>query len=253
MSPLAIASIVFVFVFGSGLVGLFLRTSLPEHHLSDESTGVVKLGAGLIATLSALVLGLLIASAKTSFDKVNDEIMQSSATVVQLDRALARYGPETKEARDLVRTTFASAIELVFSGDGSGLAKLDSSERQAKLEKLQDKIWALAPRNDAQRSLQSRALELSNDLQQMRWLVIQQGVGSIPTPFLVVVVLWLAIIFAAFGLLSARNATVVATLVVCALSVSGSIFLIEEMNRPFDGLMKISSTPLRNALSHLGQ
>jgi hypothetical protein len=87
----------------------------------------------------------------------------------------------------------------------------------------------------------------------MRWLLIAQGEGAIPTPFLVVLVLWLAIIFAGFGLLSDKNATVVAVLVVCALSVSGAIFLIEEMDRPLDGLMKISGAPLRSALAHLGQ
>jgi hypothetical protein len=252
MSSLAIASIVFACVFGSGVIGLFLRTALPEHHLSDNSTGVVKLGAGLIATLAALVLGLLIASAKTYYDKIGDEVIQSAATVIQLDRALARYGPETKEARTLLRTAFASAVEVISSG-GARLAKLDSSERLARTEQFQDKLWELAPRNDAQRAFQSRAAELSNELQRMRWLLIQQGEGSIPTPFLVVLVLWLAIIFAGFGLLSPRNATVVTTLIVCALSVSGAIFLIEEMNQPLDGVMKISSAPLRNALAHLGQ
>jgi Protein of unknown function (DUF4239) len=252
MSSLAIASIVFVCVFGSGLLGLFLRSALPEHHLSEDSTGVVKLGAGLIATLAALVLGLLIASAKNYFDKINDEVTQSAATVIQLDRALARFGPETKEARALLRASFASAVD-VLTGDKARMAKLDSSERMLRAERFQDKLWELVPRNDAQRSLQSRAAELSNELQQTRWLLIQQGEGSIPTPFLVVLVLWLAILFAGFGLLSARNATVVATLVICALSVSGAIFLIEEMNRPLEGLMKISSAPLRNALDHLGQ
>lgn len=253
MSSLAIASIVFVCVFASALLGLFLRTALPEHHLSEDSTGVVKLGTGLLATLAALVLGLLIASAKTTFDKIKDEVTQSAAKVVQLDRALALYGPETKEARDLLHGALASAIELLFSGEGSGLAKLDAPERLARMEQIQAKLRELAPRNDAQRSLQSRALELCNEVAQMRWLLIVQGEGSIPTPFLVVLVLWLAIIFAGFGLLSAKNATVVAILVVCALSVSGAIFLIEEMDRPFDGLMKISSAPLRNALAHLGQ
>jgi hypothetical protein len=170
----------------------------------------------------------------------------------QLDRALARFGPETKEARALLRAGFASAVEVI-SGDNARMAKLDSAERMLRAERFQDKLWELAPRNDAQRSLQSRAAELSNELQQTRWLLIQQGEGSIPTPFLVVLVLWLAILFAGFGLLSARNATVVATLVICALSVSGAIFLIEEMNRPLEGLMKISGAPLRNALDHLGQ
>ena len=253
MSSLAIASIVFGCVFSSALLGLFLRTSLPEHHLSENSTGVVKLGTSLIATLAALVLGLLIASAKTSFDKIKDEVTQGAVQVVQLDRTLAQYGPETTEARDLFRSAVASATELLFSKEGSGLAKLDSSERLARVEQMQAKLRELAPRNDAQRALQSRALELGNELVQMRWLLIAQGEGAIPTPFLVVLVFWLAIIFAGFGLLSAKNATVVAILFVCALSVSGAIFLIEEMDRPLEGLMKISSAPMRNALAHLGQ
>ena len=253
MSSLAIASIVFVCVFGSALLGLVLRASLPEHHLSEESTGVVKMGTGLLATLAALVLGLLIASAKTSFDKIKDEVTQAAVKVVQLDRTLAQYGPETKEARDLLRGAVDSVIELLFSGEGPGKAKLDAPERLARIEQIQAKLQELAPRNDAQRALQSRALELSNELTQMRWLLIVEGEGAIPTPFLVVLVSWLSIIFVGFGLLSAKNATVVAILVVCALSVSGAIFLIEEMDRPLEGLMKISSAPLRNALAHLGQ
>jgi hypothetical protein len=252
MSPLATALIVLVCVFGGGMFGLYLRTLLPEHHLREDSTGVVKLGAGLIGTLAALVLGLLIASAKNNFDRVSDEIAQTAAKIVLLDRTLAGYGPEAKEARDLLRSAFASTVELI-SGEGSALEKLDSPQRLARYEGIQRKLRELAPRNDAQRSLQSRALELSNDLAQMRWLLIEQGEGSIPTPFLVVLVLWLAIIFAGFGLLSAKNSTVVTVFFLCALSVSGSIFLIEELNSPLEGLMKISSAPLQKALSHLGQ
>ena len=253
MSPLAIASIVFLCVLGSALLGLILRASLPKHHLAEDSAGVVKLGTGLIATLAALVLGLLIASAKTSFDKIKDEVTQAAVKIVQLDRALAHYGSETKEARDLLRTVVASVIELMFSEERSGHPKLDAPERLARIEQIQAKLRDLTPRNDAQRALQSRALDLGNELVQMRWLLIVQGEGAIPTPFLVVLVLWLAIIFTGFGLLSAKNATVVVILFVCALSVSGAIFLIEEMDRPLDGLMKISSAPLRNALAHLGQ
>jgi len=253
MSPLAIASIVFVCVFGSALLGFFLRTVLPAHHLSEDSMRVVTLGTGLIATLSALVLGLLISSAKSSFDRINSSVTQTAAKFVLLDRTLANYGPETKEARDLLHGAVASVIELIFSGEGSQLGELDTPKRLARSEQFQARLRELAPRNDAQRSLQSRALDLNHDLAEMRWLVIAQGAGSIPTPFLVVLVFWLAIIFAGFGLVTANNPTVVAALFVCALSVSGSIFLIEEMDRPLDGLMKVSSAPLRNAFAHLGQ
>ena len=253
MSSLAIAAIVFVCVFGSAVLGLYVRSVLPEHHLNEDSLGVVQLGVGLVATLAALVLGLLIASAKTSFDQINDEFTQTATKVVVLDRTLARYGPETKEARELLRVAYASAMDAIFSREGNGLAKLDAPDRLGRLEKFQDLIRDLAPSNDAQRSLQSQALALSGDLAQARWLLIEQGQGSIPTPFLAVLVFWLAIIFAGFGLVGAKNRTVVATLVVCALSVAGSIFLVEEMNRPLEGLMQISSAPARNALRHLGK
>jgi hypothetical protein len=253
MSSLIVASIVFVCVFGSGMLGLFLRSSLPEHHLSEDSTGIVKLGAGLIATLAALVLGLLIASAKVSFDRLDDEFTQTAATVVMLDRTLADYGPETKEVRELLRRTYASAVELFFSQGGARLANVDALERLARVAQLQHKMRELAPRNDVQRLLQSEALALSHDLAQTRWLLIEPGHAAIPRPFLVVLVLWLAILFAGFGLISANNRTVIATLFVCALSVAGAIFLIEDIAHPLEGLMQISSAPARNALSRLGQ
>lgn len=253
MSPMAIASIVFVCIFCSALLGFFIRTALPDHHLSKDSMHAVTLGTSLLATMAGLVLGLLISSAKSSYDRINDEVMQTAAKAVLFDRTLTNYGPETKEARDLFHGAFASVIELTFPGEASPLGKLDAPERLVRMAQVQAKLLELAPRNDAQRLLQSRALDFSNDLAQMRWLVVMQEEGSILTPFLVVLVLWLTIIFAGFGLATANNATVVAVLFACALSVSGAIFLIEELDRPFEGFMTISSAPLRNALVHLGQ
>src|ERR1700676_335546 len=200
MSSLVISSIVLVCVFGSGMLGLFLRASLPDHHLSEDSTGIVKLGVGLLATMSALVLGLLIASAKVSFDRLDDEFTQTAATVVMLDRTLADYGPETKEGRELLRRTYASAVEPFISRGGAGLANVDAPETLARVEQFQQKLRELAPRNDMQRLLQSEALALSHALAQTRWLLIEPGHAAIPTPFLVVLVLWLAVIFAGFGL-----------------------------------------------------
>ena len=253
MSPLGIASIVFVCIFGSAMFGFYLRTVLPDHHLSDDSMRVVTLSTALIATLAAVVLGLLISSAKSSFDSISDEITQTASRVVLLDRSLANFGPETKETRDLLHRAFASAIEMIFAKESSGLAKLTALERLAGMEQFQAKLRELAPRNDAQRSLQSRALELSNELLQMRWLVIAHERDAILPPFLAVLVVWLSIIFVGFGVHTANNAIVLTTLFVCALSVSGAIFLIEELDHPLEGLMQVSSAPLRNALTQLGQ
>jgi hypothetical protein len=252
MSPLAIGLLVFACIFVSGLLGLYVRSLLPDHHLREESIGVVKLGAGLVATLAALVLGLLIASAKATYDGMSDEIAQAASRVVLLDRTLAQYGPETGDARSLLRTAFTSLVETVFDGQHR-MGALDVPERIAAVEQFQEKLQELVPRDDRQRRLQARALDISGQLAQARWLVVTRGQGSLPTAFLVVLVIWLAILFAGFGVVTTANSTVVVTLLLCALSVAGSIFLIEEMNHPLGGVVTVSSAPMRNALAHLAK
>jgi Protein of unknown function (DUF4239) len=251
VSPIAISFIVFAAVFGGALLGMLLRNVLPEHHLNPESKDVVKLGMALVATMSALLLGLLIASAKGSYDAQRDEFTQMSANIILLDRILAHYGPETRESRDVLRRTVLS-LDRNWSEGTSRSAKLDSAAMRAGGASFYDKIQELAPRNDFQRSVQSQALQLAFDLGRTRSLLLEQAGSSIPTPFLVVLVFWLAVIFTSFGLFAPSNATVVATLFVCALSVSGAIFLILELDSPFAGLLQISDAPLRGALAALG-
>ncbi|MET0167839.1 MAG: hypothetical protein ABW205_10085 [Burkholderiales bacterium] len=253
MSPIAIASIVLVCVFGGALFGMFLRAILPEHHLSDESKDVVKLVTGLIATLAALVLGLMVGSAKNSFDAVNDGFRQSAARIIVLDRTLKQYGPETKELRELLRRAFAARIERLFPQDRSQRSTLGAAEGTTAVEGFQQRVRELAPENDAQRSLQAHALEIAEAVVQARWLAIEQEDNTIPTPFLVVLVFWLAAMFTSFGLFAPRNAIAIAVLFLGALSLSASVFLIEELNNPLDGFITISSAPMYKALALLGQ
>ena len=254
MNPLVISLIAFGCIYAGLLLGMFLRGMLPEHHLSDQSMGVVKLGAGMIATLAALVIGLLIASAKGSFDTMNNGLMQTGSKIILLDRVMARYGPETREARDLLRGGVASAIEQVWPKEGIELSEAKALDPRAGIEALQEKLLQLSPRNDAQRWAQSRALQVSAEIAETRWLLFQQvGQSSLPMPFFVILVLWLVIIFFSFGLSSPHNATVIVVLFICALSAAGSLFLIQELAQPYGGLIMISSAPLRNALAYLGQ
>src|SRR5215467_10285848 len=252
MSAIAIAGIVFACIFGSAVFGLFLRALLPEHHLSSESKDVVKLAMGLIATMAALVLGLMTASAKRSFDVQSEETVQTAANIIRLDRALARYGPETKEIRDLLRRAVAFRIQLTWPEDGSAPRNLDSPELTRAAEGLDDKISELSPRNELQREFKSQAVRIAGDLLGTRWLRVAQLSNPVPLLFVVVLIFWLSILFGTFGLFAPRNATVIAALVLCAVAVAGSIFLIMEMYRPFEGLMKISPEPMRFALSQLG-
>jgi Protein of unknown function (DUF4239) len=252
MSPVADAFVVLASVFGSGVIGLSLRRFLPEQQLNESSVGMVRLCTGVLATLTALVLGLLVASAKANYDRVSDEVTQAAAAIVLLDRTLAQFGSQTNEARSLLRTAVASAVDTVFSESGRGVADLDDPKRLATGERLETEIRKLTPENDVQRTLQARALGLSNEIAKLRLLTVTQAEGSIPAAFLILLVLWLAIMFAGFGLVTSGNPTVIVALFLCALSLAGAVFMVEELNRPLEGMMKTSGAPLRYALTHIG-
>jgi hypothetical protein len=246
MSSVEISLIVFGFVFGGALLGMLLRRLLPEHHLSSESKDVVKLGMGLIATMAALVLSLLIASAKSTFDAQRAELSQLSSNVIMLDRVLAHYGPEAQSARETLRQAVVKAIDRIWSQSSPESGPSGS-------ERLYDNIQMLTPKNDSQRTLQSQAINIAIDLGRTRWLMFAQKGSSIPVPFLAVLVFWLAMLFASFSLFARPNLTIVCTLLICALSVSGAIYLVLELDRPFSGLIQISSAPLKGALEQMGK
>ncbi|HET9374082.1 MAG TPA: hypothetical protein VFO40_03870 [Chthoniobacterales bacterium] len=248
MNSISISLIVFACAIGGALIGLLLGAVLPPPHLSGDSKELVRLGMGLIATMTAILLGLLIASAKTFYDTQNSELTEMSAKVILLDRVLAHYGPEAKEARDVLQAAVTRLFDAMSQG---GRQKSQMTSTPSGAEILYEKIQELSPQNVTQHSLQTEALSLVIDLGKTRWLMFEQGSTSVSLPLLVVVIFWLALIFCSFGLLAPRNATVVATLSLCALSVSAAIFLVLEMYSPFSGVVRISSAPLRNALAHL--
>jgi hypothetical protein len=251
MSSLTTSFVSFAFIFGGALAGMILRRSLPEHHLSAESREVVKLGMGLVGTMAALILGLLVASAKSSFDAQSSELTQAAANIVVLDRVLAQYGPDTKESREVLHSAVARIIEDTWSHDRHASSQFGgaSSGSGAFLEKIQ----ALSAETEFQRAMKSHAWNLALNLLQTRWLLYEQGVTTVSKPLMVIMVFWLTIVFVSWGLFAPRNPTVVATFLTAALSVSGAIFLILEMYNPYNGVIQISSGPLQGALALIGK
>lgn len=251
MSSIATSTVVFACVFGGAVFGMFLRAVLPQQHLNSDSKDVVKLGMGIVATLAALVLGLLIAAAKGSYDAQNVALTQISAKTILLDRILAHYGPETKETRDLLRGSAVRILDQLSSKGPAGSSPFGASSNGAEI--LLDKIQELAPTDDRQRSLQAQAQGIVLDLGQMRWLLYEQETASISMPLLIILVFWLTAIFISFGLFAPANPTVFTSLLVSALSVSAAILLMMELYTPYTGLIHISSAPLRGALAQLGR
>ena len=251
MNSVTISLVVFACVIAGALIGLLFGAVLPPDHLSGDSKDVVKLGMGLVGTMTAILLGLLVASAKSFYDTQSSELTEMSAKVILLDRVLAHYGPEAKEARDLLHGAVARILDTMWHQGGRQDSRTNAAPGGAEI--VYEKIQGLSPQNDTQHSLQTQALSIAIDLGKTRWLMLEQGATSVSLPLLVALVFWLAIIFCSFGLLAPRNATVVATLFISALSVSVAIFLVLELFDPFGGVVQISSAPLRSALAHLGK
>ena len=236
------------------MLGIWLHKVLPERHLDDASKDTVKLGAGLLATLAALVLGLLVSSAKASFDAMNTGIAQAGAKVLLADHMLADYGPETKDVREQLRRIVAASIDRIGpeeKGKTGGLRAVESLDDAGKLFK--DKLRELTPTTDFQKSRLAQAVQLSDDVLQTRLLLMEGQQTNLPTTFIVVLVFWLTGLFISFGLFAPSNGVVMTVLLICALSVSSAIFLILEMNRPLDGFIKASNAPLRKAVELIGK
>ena len=251
MMNLLISLLVLGLICGGALAGMAVRPLLSEHHLHTDTKDVVRLTAGLIGTLTALVLGLLIASAKTTFDAKTDRIRHMTATVILLDDLLMQYGPEAIPLRKLLRQSISPMADRIWHEQENSTGRPTRFEASAEAWEFYGELERLSPNNDTQRSLQSRALAAFTEGAQMRLQLFTQVGRSIPTPFLVIMVFWLSAIFFSATLFARANRVVALSLFVCAVSFAGAIFLVLEMDDPFAGLMGISSSTLRNALSPL--
>jgi hypothetical protein len=253
MNPLLMSVLVFACTFGGALGAISLRRRLPDGHLDEQAKDTVKVGIGLVATMTALILGLVTASAKSTFDAVGASIKTAAADVLTLDRVLARYGHETDALRASLKQAMADRIEALWPAGGAGAKSIDVPELRKTTESMATQLLSLTPQTDEQRYLKERARDLGESLLETRWRVFA-GLGtSIPLPFLIMLIFWLTITFASFGLFAPGNSTVVAVLFVCAISVAGAVFLVMEMDGPFQGLITVSPDPLKYAVAHLDQ
>jgi hypothetical protein len=248
-----IALVVFAVVFCSAILGLLLRRFLPAHHLTDETKGVVILATGVVGTLTALVLGLLIAAASNSFNTKNEEVISMAAEVIQIDHLLRRYGPEAENLRLLLRRHTEMKIQDLFPDGTATRANLESPRTVALLEELQDKLVALNSSDARQRWLQSQALQLVSAIAGTRWLLVEQNTIGIAVPLLVLVVVWLTLLFLSFGLFAPRNGTTVTAFFLCALAAAGAIEMTLDLNAPFQGLIRISNKPMKDALAEISR
>lgn len=248
MSPLSISLIVWGLLVAGAMGGVFLRRWLPDEHLDTHAKDIIRLGCALVATIAGLVLGLLVNSANNSFNTQRDEVRQLAANLVLIDLMLDQYGPEARPARELLRGTVPTLVQRLWGGASAVAPTANRGPSEAAFRAVR----ALKPADEEQRYLQAQVLQAFTGAAHTRFVLYEQSGEGILSPFLVVLVFWLVLLFASYSLFSPMTPPAVVALVLIALSVSGAIFLILEMYSPFDGIMQIESAPLRAALPPLG-
>jgi hypothetical protein len=253
LSSIIIGVTVFTCLFGAALLGILLRIRLPIHHLDAESKDVIRLATAVVGTLSALALGLLIASAKTVFDNNETELRTSAARIVLLDRVMAQYGPETSEARIRLRQLIETRLSQGWGNSASKSALAESFYDSPGIEPIQSELRALKPKDEPQRMLQVRALEVSGYLAEAHWILVESDTEGLPTAFLVILTFWLAWLFATFGLQAPANPTVIGVMGICSMSVAAAVFLVVDMAHPYIGVVHVSDAPLQSALKYIGK
>lgn len=253
MSSLLIAATASVLMLAGTALGIFLNRRLPDGHLTDSTKEIIKLSTGIIATIAGLVLSLLIATAKNSYDAVNSDVKAAAADFIMLDRTLAQMGDQAVSPRQKLRQALGAVSESNLNELAAGMTGSDPIGKAVRIfERLQTEIRTMTLTNPADEWLRQRALSITSDLSKARWMMQQEESDVLPTAFIGIVMLWLAIIFAGFGLFTPANPTAIGALIVGAVSISASLFLINELNTPFYGLVQISPKPLIRALSFIG-
>ena len=251
MITAVIAAILFVCLVGVTLLGRRVSRYLPEDQLSPDSKDSVKLAMGFIATMTAVLLGLLITSAKGNFDTEQSEVMQMAAKVAFLDRVLTLYGPEAADARLKLRDAVADGVGRMWP------AKRSDSVQSAPNEQVGDALYVaihrLSPHDDSQRALKTQTATLMVELGELRSLLQAQSIPSVSKPLLIALVSWLVVIFFGFSLVAPPNATSTLALVASAFSVACAVLLIVELDHPFGGLIRIPSEPMIHVLNHLAK
>lgn len=253
MSSLAIAGLMLTCSFGAAMVGMFLHGRLPDRHLDAESRDVVKLVMGLVATMAALVVGLLVASANASHERQTSELTSLSADVILLDQTLTLFGPSGETVRDDVRREVRQAHDAIWSPNGVHPENMNSTALRRIFGAKRMEVAALPTTTETQQQLKARASALADSIAKSRLLMFESFRDPIPRPFLAVLLFWVSALFLGFGLLTRFNATVAVTLFLGALSVSGAIFLILELSQPYRGILQVSDAPLVTAINQFSQ
>ena len=249
-NTLIIGLIVLAALLVGAFAGVKFRDRLPKHHLTDETKSLVSVSTAVVATVSALVLGLLISNANTTFTRLGGEVTALSAQILRLDHILRRYGADAEPARNMLLQYAQHKSADLFPDDPADV-RLSNPSTYERLQRLEDMLLVLKPANLRDQWWLAQAMTLAAKIGDARWLLAQQVGQGTPKAFVALLVFWLALLFASFGLFAPPNLTSAVTLTLCALAVAGAVAMFLELEQGFGGLVRISPEPMRQAVKIL--
>ncbi|AZO31118.1 DUF4239 domain-containing protein [Mesorhizobium sp. M1B.F.Ca.ET.045.04.1.1] len=242
---------IFACLTGAAIVSLMVYEHFPTHHRQDDTSAVVRLAANLFVVLSSLVLGLMINSAKNTFEAINSNVHTFAIDIILLDRTLRQYGPEADGARQSL-TAYVQRVVDTSTAD-SDTTVVPNRLSELLLNQVGDILAGLTPADARQTAAQQAATQQLQKLIEQRWILAEQSEGAIPAPLIALLVAWLTLIFASFGFRAPRNATIVGTFVISGALAAAAVYLIIDMDAPFSGPIQVSPAPLQRALAELTQ
>lgn len=225
---------------------MFIQSILPQHHLSEDSKNIIKAARGVVVGLAALTLGLLIATAKGSFDTKGSELKTSAAKTIVLNRMLLNFGDKSKAARDALKNVTESGIQVIEEINKNGVDTKTASG--IGLDILQKRLLELPDGTPSFNWLKSSALTLGNDISIARWKIYENTTASVSPLFIAILVFWLMAIFFSLGLIAPVNVMALTALFMAAVSMTGAILLTLELDQPYGGLIQFATDPLKLAL-----
>ena len=253
MGHYVFSAVVLVLILASAALGSHVRARLADHHFSEDSLAAMRIAVGLVATLSALVLSLLISSGKSSLDLVNSALQHNSVAMIQLDRTLSQFGPSADGLRADIKNDYARWISFLCSNKTGTTAEAESREILSGTYDIQGRIFALQTVGPARDKLRDHAMQLWDDIFAGRWLALEHRRGSIPAPLIAVLVGWLTVIFGIFGFSAPRNWSMCVVFLLCAVSATTAVYVVLDLDTPFQGMVNASNTPMMDALKFMGR
>jgi hypothetical protein len=248
MDPVVASMSTFIAIVFGAMAGIWLSRHLPERHLSSESRTAVSVSMAVVGTLSALVMSLLISSSSASFSARADAVNILGVDIIRLDRALHQYGPSANHIRELLQQYAQTKTQQL--DDNGSKAGLDLTSL-AIFENISIQVFELQPGTHREREVRQQAIKVLDEISNARWLLVEKSAGSLPAPFLTVLIFWLAILFGSFGLFAPPNATVLTVILLCGLAISGGVFVILDLGTLTEGIIRVSVAPMQNAIKEI--